>query len=231
MKIIEDKKALMGFIEKYHIDQYFEDDMLSFMSLVSYERGEAILQAGNTMAYFYFIVEGKVKIYKTLENGKSVLLRISRPLSELGSVEVLLDEKVIDSNVQSIFACKAIRIPFTAINAHAKNDAKFYKYIVTRLSHKLTTCSNTASMNVTYPFKSRFASYLISISTPMNAERVNEIRFDTLTDLATFLGSSYRHLNRVIRELEADGIIKKNKKSFKILDYAQLEDLSGGYYE
>jgi CRP/FNR family transcriptional regulator, putaive post-exponential-phase nitrogen-starvation regulator len=231
MKRITCTQELQHYIKLHRIDDVFQNDLSAYMDLVSFGRGEDILRCGEIMAYFYFVVEGKVKIYHELENGKSVLLRITRPLTELGSVEVLQETKIVNSNVQSIYGCKAIRIPFSILDEYAKNDATFYKYIVTRLSHKLITCSNSASMNVTFPFKSRFASYLISISTPSDVERIDEIKFDFLTDLATFLGTSYRHFNRVIKELEEEHIIIKNKKSFTIVNFDKLEALSGGYYE
>lgn len=231
MKTINDKVRLKYYIDKYNIDECFEKDMSRFMTLHSYDKGEDILVAGEDMKYFYFVVEGMAKIFNTLENGKTVLLRFTRPLSELGSVEILEDDKIVKSCVQSLFSTTVIRIPFEAIEDHAMSDVKLFKFLVVKLGHKLRTTSNAASMNMTYPFKNRFASYLISITDQLENERVDEIKMTKLTELATFLGTSYRHLNRVIREFEDDGIIKKTKGGFIILNYAELESLSGGFYE
>lgn len=144
---------------------------------------------------------------------------------------MLQTEKVVSSNVQAVHNCKVIKIPFSAIEQYAKDDLVFYKYIIRQLSRKLHNCSNTASINATYPFKNRFASYLISLATPIDADTIDEIKFDHLTDLATFLGTSYRHLNRVVKELCDEKIIQKNKNSFLIINYEQLKTLSGGFYE
>jgi len=205
--------------------------MTPYMTLVQYERGEDILVAGEALPFFYLIVEGKAKIFRTLENGKSVLLRFTRPLSELGSLELLQKKRIIDSEVQSLYGVTCIRIPFDVIDEVCKEDVTFLRYNVKRLSTKLETASKTASLNASYPFRNRFASYLISLTRVDSVQRIDEINFDKLTDLATFLGTSYRHLNRVIRDFESEGMIIKKNKKFIILDSNKLESLSGGYYE
>jgi len=231
MKKIKDQHLLDYYIKKHKINEIFENDMKSYMELVEFSRNEDILIAGNDMPYFYFIVDGKAKIYKTLENGKSVLIRFTRPLSELGSLELLQKQRIVDSDVQSLYGTICIRISFDNLKVICDRDVTFYKYIIDRLSHKLETSSKTATLNASYPFKNRFASYIISITRIDEANRIDEINFDKLTDLATFLGTSYRHLNRVIQNFEDEGIIKKENKRFVILDYKKLETLAGGYYE
>ncbi len=231
MKIVNDRKKLLDYIRKYDIDKCFTNDMSSYMSLCTYTNNEDILISGDEMHHFYFIVEGTAKIFCLCENGKSVLLRFAKPLSELGSVEISLNNKILHANVQSLRNTSAIRISFKDLEEYAKDDIVFYKYLVKRLGTKLTHTSNAASLNISYPFKNRFASYLISVSGYLVNDRVDEITMTKLTELATFLGTSYRHLNRVIKELEDDKIIKKKKSSFVILDFNKLEELSGGFYE
>jgi len=231
MKNITEEKLLDYYISKYNMNEIFETNMKPYMEIVEYSKGENIVAIGMNIDYFYFIVEGKAKIFKELENGKSVLLRFTRPLSELGSMELLKEDKTADTCVQALYSTTVIRIPMDVILDKSKNDILFHKYIIKRLSHKLETISMTASINNSYPFRNRFASYLISITRIDSNNRVDEINFDKLTDLATYLGTSYRHLNRVIEAFESEGIIKKENKHITILNYEKLESLAGGFYE
>lgn len=230
MKAINNQKELEYFVKHYKINDHFTLDMIPYMSLWEYEKNEDILIAGNPLEHFYFVVEGKAKIYTRLENGKSVLLRFARPLSELGSLELMHENRLVNTCVSAHFKTKVIRIAFTDLEKYALSDPLFLRYNVLRLSHKLETESAKSSLNVTYPFKNRFASYLISITT-LNSERIDEIRIEKMTDLATYLGTSYRHLTRVVKNFEQEKIIKRENKKFIILNYAALEDLSGGFYE
>ncbi|MCH4887634.1 cyclic nucleotide-binding domain-containing protein [Acidaminobacter sp. JC074] len=231
MRNITDEKLLDYYINKYKMYEIFESNMKPYMEIVEFDKGEDIIVVGKEIKYFDFIVDGKAKIFKELENGKSVLLRFTRPLSELGSMELYREDKTADTNVQALYSATLIRIPMSILLEKTKNDILFHKYIIKRLGHKLETVSMTASINNSYPFKNRFASYLISITRTDSNNRVDEINFDKLTDLATYLGTSYRHLNRVIENFESEGIIKKENKQFIILDYEKLESMTGGFYE
>ena len=66
------------------------------------------------------------------------------------------------------------------------------------------------SINILSPIKNRFASYLIS-SLPSRDSKPAIVDIDGVNNLADLLGSSYRHLNRVIKELSDEKIIKKTK--------------------
>ncbi len=51
-----------------------------------------------------------------------------------------------------------------------------------------------------------------------------------LTEIAELLGTSYRHLIRVINKLCDKEIIKKEKNALKIINRAALEELAGDLY-
>jgi CRP/FNR family putative post-exponential-phase nitrogen-starvation transcriptional regulator len=61
---------------------------------------------------------------------------------------------------------------------------------------------------------------------------IEEIRTSKLTEIATLLGTSYRHLNRVIDKLIARKIIRKEKRAIIIENIKALKELSrGNLYE
>lgn len=49
-------------------------------------------------------------------------------------------------------------------------------------------------------------------------------------EIAEFLGTTYRHLNRTFKELESQGIIKCENKKINILDMKKLNELSKNIY-
>ena len=64
-------------------------------------------------------------------------------------------------------------------------------------------------------------------------KRINEHSNNTenLTQISEFLGSSYRHLLRVLNKFESEGIIKRDNKKFIVLDKDKLKDLARDFYE
>jgi CRP-like cAMP-binding protein len=55
-----------------------------------------------------------------------------------------------------------------------------------------------------------------------------EIQTSKLTELADMLGTSYRHLNRVIHDLCDRQIIRKEQRKIVICHLEQLREIAGG---
>lgn len=228
MKRINDKSLLESYIREFGLDSFFQKDMRPYMSLMNFDRGECICNTGDVLEYFYFNVKGKLKVYTLMENGKSLLLRFNKPLSILGDVEFMSGYK-IKCNVDSLNESHLIGITVDDIRRHAGDDPVFLSFVIKNLGYKLYTISNSTSINLLYSLEKRFASYIISISSEDNSSKgANEIRTTNMTEMATLLGTSYRHLNRVIRELADKGIVSKRNGNISVLNYAALKELSGG---
>lgn len=230
MKRVNDNNLLEGYIREFGLDSLFQKDMRPYMSLMSFERGECICNTGDVLDYFYFNVFGKLKVYTLMENGKSLLLRFNKPLSILGDVEFMSGYR-IKCNVDSLNESHLIGIKVADIQKHAGNDPLFLSYVIRSLGYKLYTISNSTSINLLYSLEKRFASYIISISgeeaNPKDIMHINEIKTSSMTEMATLLGTSYRHLNRVIRELADEGIVTKKNGNITVLDYPALKKLAG----
>ncbi len=109
--------------------------------------------------------------------------------------------------------------PIQAVNSIALKDLNFLMYITKNLSNKLAQCSVTSSITITYPLENKLASYLLA----MNSNNI--IMIDNYSNLADLLGTSYRHLNRVLNKLVEKGIILKDKNEIKILNKEELENI------
>lgn len=228
MKRINDKNLLEFYMKEFGLDILFQKDMRPYMNLMGFERGECICNTGDELEYFYFNVKGKLKVYTLMENGKSLLLRFNKPLSILGDVEFVSGYK-IKCNVDSLNESHLIGIKVDDIRKHAGNDPVFLNFVIKNLGYKLYTISNSTSINLLYSLEKRFASYIISIaSDESNSKGINEIKTTSMTEMATLLGTSYRHLNRVIRELSDRGVVGKHNGNISVLDYAALKELAGG---
>ena len=228
MKRINDRNLLENYIRAFDLDSMFSKDMRPYMTLMSFDRGECICNTGDELEYFYINVKGKLKVYTLMENGKSLLLRFNKPLSLLGDVEFMSGYK-IKCNVDSLNESHLIGIKVEDIRKHVMDDPVFLSFVIKSLGYKLYNISNSTSINLLYPLEKRFASYIISISgEEASSKDMNEIKTTNMTEMATLLGTSYRHLNRVIRKLSDKGIIRKNKGNISVLNHEALKELAGG---
>lgn len=232
MNKISNKELLLSYIKKYQLHHIFDDALIEYMELFSFNKGEIIFNKGVELKYMYFLVEGKIKIYMLQDNGKLLLIRLNQPLNILGDVELLTDYQT-QCHVESLDESICIGIEMDQLRKITCNNVKFLQFIVKHLSSKLYTISNSATINVLYPLENRLASFLLSLDTINDHSSKNRtITIPKLTEIATLLGTSYRHLNRTLSKLVQKDIIQKKKGMITIKNFKELERLScGNIYE
>lgn len=225
MKKIINPKLLHHYIKKHHIDDIFDDEILSHMELHHYEKGEDILQAKNQLLYYYFFVKGKIKIFSVLENGKSLLLEFYTEFGTLGDIELFKNVSIC-SNVEAVKNSYLIGIPANILREKCHDNIKFLKFMINSLGIKLESTSNNSSYNLLYPLINRLSSYLLEHITDKDYIVLNS----SFKDISEFLGTTYRHLHRTFHSLESKGIIRCDGQTIYILDKDQLKKLSKNLY-
>jgi anaerobic selenocysteine-containing dehydrogenase len=89
------------------------------------------------------------------------------------------------------------------------------KYPLEILTRKFVRKTSSLSHNLMQPVEVRLASYLLSICP-------DESDAASLADAANMIGTSYRHLNRVVQQLCAEGLIERDKGRIRIKDRERL---------
>lgn len=232
MKRIYNQTRLENYIKKYNIGDFFGINMKEYMELHIFQKGSHIVKTNEAINYFYFFVDGKVKVYTVLQNGKSLLFRLYEPLNIIGDVEFIGCDTA-NSNIEAINECLCIGISMKNIRKYAVNDPTFLKCMCTSLGKKFISSSIASSINILYPLENRLSSYLLAIA-PQNSQYLKldgGILTDKFTEMADLLGTSYRHLIRTINKLCDEKIIRKEKNSIVILNINELEKLAGDLYK
>ncbi|EQB86778.1 CRP-like cAMP-binding protein [Clostridium punense] len=225
MRKISDNKLLNQYIKKYNIDKIFDDEILKCVQLHFYEKEEYILEAGDPLEYYYLLVEGKIKIYYSFENGKSMPLKFYTEFNTIGDLELLKDIPIL-CNVDAVEDTYLIAVPSLMLRENYFNNVKFLHHLLDSLSDKLYGTINNSSYNFVYPLINRLSSYLVEHLTEENCVILNS----SYTDIAQFLGATYRHLNRTLKEMEEKSIVKCEDKKIYVLDADKLRELSKNVY-
>ncbi|QRG66565.1 Crp/Fnr family transcriptional regulator [Brevibacillus choshinensis] len=229
MKERTDKAMLSSLIRASQLSPIFGDDTVSEMHLYEAEKGEILCSKGDQLTQMYFLLAGKIKIFTTSPNGKSLLLRFNNPLAIVGDIE-FISQCEVRNTVEFVQPSLVIGISYKLLQERFVNHPPFLQFILQKISHKLYTSSNSTSLNLLYPVENRFASYLLSTISVESASV--ELQTSKLTEVAELLGTSYRHLNRVIRNLCDAQIIERKKGALLISDREKIEQLaSGNIYE
>jgi CRP-like cAMP-binding protein len=81
---------------------------------------------------------------------------------------------------------------------------------------------NNSSYNYIYPLTNRLASYLLESTPEKDLIEINT----SYEEIAQFLGTTYRHLNRTIKAMESKSIIRCKDRKIYVLDMEKLRDLA-----
>ena len=225
MRRILDNNRLNYYIEKHNIQNIFDKDILKYSQLHFYEKEESILEAESELKYYYLLVDGKIKVFYPFENGKSMLLKFYKDFNTIGDLELLKDIPIL-CNVDVVQDTYLIAIPAEILRKKYLDNTKFLHHLVGSLSEKLYATINNSSYNFVYPLVNRLSSYLVEHITDKNYMVLNS----SYLEIAQFLGTTYRHLNRTFKEIEAKLIIKCEGKKIYILDEDRLRELSKNLY-
>ncbi|WP_378956984.1 Crp/Fnr family transcriptional regulator [Pelosinus sp. sgz500959] len=225
MKKILDSNLLNHYIKKHNIEQIFDDEILKYAQLHFYQKEEYILESEETLEYYYLLVDGKIKIFYPFENGKSMLLKFYKDFNTIGDLELLKNIPIL-CNIDAVEDSYLIAIPSDILREKYFNNIKLLHHLVDSLSEKLYGTINNSSYNFVYPLINRLASYLVAHLTEKNYVILNS----SYLEIAQFLGTTYRHLNRTFKEMESKLIIKYDDKKIYVLDIKQLRELSKNIY-
>ena len=225
---IEDDNKLEEYIKIFEMENLFSDNMKEYMTLYLFNKNEYICREEEQLANMFFLVAGKAKVSKHLENGKSLLLSFYTPLTIIGDVEFIRNKNT-DCSVQALDDTFCVGISFDIVRNKLIKDCKFLLKICDYLGDKLSSDSNNSSINLLYPLENRLASYIVAFAKVCDDKR---FKFEeSYNEISELLGTSYRHLNRTLNKFCFEGILKKDNKEYIVENFEKLLYLAGDLYK
>ena len=228
MEIINDLERIRFYYEKFNMNRLFSDSLLEELELIKFNRAEYLCYEEEKLTHLMFLVEGKAKVFRTLANGKSMLIAFYEPFEVMGEVE-LLEERTASCTVQALANCFVLAMNMSTARARLEEDPIFLKFACRMLAEKLHQLGSSSSVNLYYPLENRLASYILITAVTLKGANGKEEKLfnENLTHLSELMGTSYRHLLRTINGLCQKNVITKVEKGYLILSEERLEALAG----
>lgn len=226
VKELNDQEQLHTYIRKYQLESIFHEPLIPYLSLYSFEQGELICSQGEASQYLYVLVNGKVKIYTSSPEGKTLILSFKQPLEVIGDIEYVRGIDIINT-VEAVSPVWMIGIHHRWLKKYGTDHAPLLQFLLDIITKKFHLKNNSMSFNIMYPVEVRLASYLLSVSFDESDSLYKNQLSISIKDAANLIGTSYRHLNRVITQLCDEGLIERNRGSILVKDRNGLRDLAG----
>lgn len=211
MKELHDPDLLQHYIQTYEIEPMLNKELLPYLTLYRYDHGELICSQGDPYENLFLLVKGKLKIFNTSPEGRTLILSFKTPLDVVGDIEYV---KVTDfiNTVEAVSEVHMIAIHHRWLKKFASDHTPFLNFLLKMITEKFYVKSSSLSFNLLYPVEVRFASYLLSVCfDESDAHYSGKLSTSHLMDAANLIGTSYRHLNRVIQHLSSEGLVERHK--------------------
>ena len=168
----------------------------------NWQKGEFICREGEPLGRIYYLFSGKCRVFRNLNQGRTILYRIYLPGSVIGDIEVFADINA-SCSVQCMSDAITLSLDIGSIRENRRGYSDMLFRLGAGLARKMHENGVNESINTTFPLETRLAHYYLSFTDP-------DLQADRLSQLADWMGCSYRHLTRSLRRLAETGAIEKS---------------------
>ena len=221
MRVANAEKTIQDYVAEFEIASFLNDDLLKHLQLFHFPAYSNIYIEQDEQHTLYFLVEGQVQCSHYLLNGKLAVFALSNPFAAIGDLEILGERKLY-SNVIATKETVMLGIASDLVQRYGADDPRFLRFLIDQIREKLYQ-ANFLQMSHTLPVNVRLAFYILSLAT--NTQE-NIIVLPGKEELASLLGTTQRHLNRVLKQLVESGAIRSGYPRVHILNREILEDLT-----
>lgn len=211
---------MQNYIKQFSLNRVLNDELLNALAISHYTKGNLVIQQGEKPRFLFFLVEGKIKTYKTSDEGKRLILSFKEPFDIVGDIEFVQQAPYLNT-VEAITDVKMLTIPIQVAQKFGMSYLPFVQFVLERITEKLYVNSNALTFSLMYPVEVRLCSYLLSVAMDGITVSPHDLR-----DAADLIGTSRRHMNRVIGDLCKQHIIERKERSIFIVNRQRLNVLA-----
>ena len=205
------------------VPKFIIDDINRYGKIVEYYKNMPAMSSDDTMKYFYFIIEGRIKVYQfNFETSKEQTIKIlSR--GDMFDVIVLMDEKPHEVITHTYEDSKALQVPLERVREWINTNTDFRKLFMRYVAGEMRSLEELATDLSLLDTSTRFIKLLLKHFDPQSA-KLRLIHDLPHEELASLIGTVRHVVNRHIQELKKDGSLEVERKKIKLTNIANLLD-------
>ncbi|MBL8164044.1 MAG: Crp/Fnr family transcriptional regulator [Anaerolineae bacterium] len=209
---------------------YFADVDAALVAMIAgqtirqqYDTGQVVFLEGEQEVALYIVQQGWLKAVKMSPDGREQVLHFIGPGEVFNAIGVFVES----TNPATVIALEPTilwLIPQKVILKLLDDYPELARVVIQRLAGRVQQLIAMVEDLSLRTIESRLARYLIDQST---AEQLQRPRWATQAELANRLGTVPDVLNRALRSLAKEQLIRVERHQIQILDYNGLEAKAG----
>jgi DNA-binding response OmpR family regulator len=205
------EKALSDFVEGRHIDKY--------------AKRQRIFSEGNHPVRIYYVQKGKVKIYKTNNEGKELIVKIATEGDFFGYTS-MLENSVYKVNADALEESEIASIPRSEfeelIHANPEVSRRFIKLLASDITQKEEQLIHIAYNSL----RRKVADALLTVQKRYKADFEQQNINISRDNLAAIAGTATESLIRTLTDFRSEKLIDIKDGSIIILNAQKLERMA-----
>ena len=191
-------------------------DLEEISILKKYSKGQILFFQGDESKYLHLLTKGAVKLYKhDFRDNEIVLHGINAPsfIAEIVNYE----EKPFPANCSFEIDSEVLLIDYEKFRDSFLHKSDISMLFIKSLSRKIKYLEDFIHTNMTIDINAKVAKFIYD--NEKNLESIKQVK------MAEILNIREETLSRKVAKLIKDGIIKKEKRTIKIIDHQKLLNL------
>lgn len=206
----------------------------SLSNIKSYAKGEMIFFDTEPYTGFYIVLDGSVKIFKILKDGREHIIHFIYPFNTFAEVplfeqydKIINDELTYPANSMAMEEnTKLILIRSSVFYGLLEKNKTMCLKIISGLAKKLRHLNkHIESLSIDVP--RRLAGYLLELKKSKGSNNSDECIELPISkhDLASYLGTIDETLSRTLKKFQEEKIIDVSGKTIRIINLKALQKL------
>lgn len=190
----------------------------------TYHKKQTLYQEGKRPRFLYYLISGKVKAFKTHEDGKEYITDLYSPGDFMGYTS-LIEDKNYDDSAVILEDADIMQIPkddfLQMIYSDINIAAKFIRIVTQNVKEKEERLLNLAYSSL----RKRVAKALVDIHEKFNANNPNSIIEFSREDIAQYVGTATESLIRTLSDFKSEKLIDIKSGKISIINLEKLKNL------
>ena len=189
------------------------------------DAGQRLFRRGDKPSGLYAVVEGAVRVGAIGENGKEALLTLVEPPYWFGEIS-LFDGLPRTHDAFAESASTLLLLPQAELLALLERQPQHWRDFALLMSHKLRLAFIALEDMSLLPAAPRLARRLLLIAENYGESEPRRVLHLAQEQLALMLSLSRQTTNQILKELEAQGVVRLTYGEIEILDVEHLRQLA-----
>jgi CRP/FNR family transcriptional regulator, cyclic AMP receptor protein len=190
--------------------------LLNYVQHRSYPRNVFVIQAGDETDSLYVILAGKVKVLIPDDQGREVILSVMGPHDFFGEMGIL-DDQPRSASVSTLEPCEMLRLSKAGFINCLKENADVAMLVIRNLVKRLREADRKIESLALIDVSGRVVRLLVDMAQEVDGKLVVP-RTPPKQEIARMIGASREMVSRVIKELQAKGLIRVERRGMVIVD-------------